>query len=173
MAITIDGPNQIIQLDGATEVSVRAIYSAWVDWTALSDNGKFLEAFTTIADPPTVPVYATLVNGWRVRPLGGDYTLTLNDGFLYVFGGGDPFVAVASGDEPRIRYENPVLAVGFATGSGLDAAQQAQLLDLWKRLGLDPANPMITTPDRITAGADVDIALTGDGVSSSTSTRQP
>ena len=127
MAITIDGPARLILLDGATTQSIREMYSRWVDWANSGDNQKYLPAFSVIADPPTIPVYATLENGWLVRPLGGDYTLTLTDGFLYDAGSGDPIAAVASGQEPRVRYENPLLAVGFAAGSGLDAPQAAKL----------------------------------------------
>lgn len=115
MAITFDGTAKIIQLDGAGTVSIRDVYSRWVDWSAT--NLGFLPAFSVIADPPTVPVYATLLNGWLVRPAAGSYTLTLSDGFLYRSGGGDPIAPVASGTEPRIRYENPVIAVGYSTAS--------------------------------------------------------
>lgn len=135
MAITFDGVNKIIQLDGAATVSIRAIYSRWIDWTALSDNAKFLPAFSVIADPPTVPVYATLLNGWLVRPLAGAYTLTLDDGFLYRDGGGDPISPVVSGTEPRIRYQNPVIAVGYSTAS----PQQADIDAIKASTSLIPA----------------------------------
>lgn len=115
MAITFDGTAKIIQLDGAGTVSIRDVYSRWVDWAA--SHLGFLPAFAVVADPPTVPVYATLLNGWLVRPAAGSYTLTLSDGFLYRSGGGDPIAPVASGTEPRIRYENPVIAVGYSTAS--------------------------------------------------------
>jgi hypothetical protein len=115
VAITFDGTAKIIQLDGAATVSIRGIYSRWVDWAAT--HLGYLPAFAVVADPPTVPVYATLMNGWLVRPAAGSYTLTLNDGFLYRYGGGDPIAPVTSGTEPRIRYENPVIAVGYSTAS--------------------------------------------------------
>jgi hypothetical protein len=135
MALSFDGPNKLILLDGALTVSIRAIVSRWTDWAATSDNSKFLPAFTTIADPPTVPLYATLINGWLVRPLGGAYILTLNDGFLYRDGGGDPFAPVAAGAEPRIRWENPVIAVGFSTAS----PQQADIDAIKNNTALIPA----------------------------------
>lgn len=129
MAVTFDGPNKIIQLDGSTIVSIPALYSRWVDWVATSDNSKYVEAFTTVADPPKVPVYATLVNGWRVRPTAGDYILTFRDGFLDRESGLDPFAPVVSGQEPRIRWENPVIAVGYSTsgGAGLSPADIAAI----------------------------------------------
>ena len=118
MTLTLDGPNKIINLDGAARVSIRAVYSAWADWMLLDDNLKYLPAFSTTADPPKVPVYATLENGWRIRPAAGNYILTLYDGFLYSTEP-DPFAPVLSGQEPRIRWENPVVAVGYSTGGAL------------------------------------------------------
>jgi hypothetical protein len=135
MAITFDGSARIILLDGTTTVSIRTMYSDWVRWVALSDNAKFAVAFTTVADPPTVPLYATLVNGWLVRPLGGSYILTLTQGFLYNGAGGDPFSPVTSGAEPRIRYENPVIAVGYSSTS----PQQADIDAIKRNTGLIPA----------------------------------
>lgn len=117
MAISFDGINRIISLDGTLTVSIRFIYSEWVRWVATGDNAKFPIAFTTVADPPTVPLYATLMNGWLVKPLADTYTLTLNDGFLYKDGGGDP-LAPSGGVEPRVRYQNPVIAVGYDMGGG-------------------------------------------------------
>lgn len=38
------------------------------------------------------------------------------------------------------------------TAAGLPAPQQAQLQDVWQRLGLDPANPQTTTATTISAG---------------------
>lgn len=130
MAITFDGANKLIQLDGTTTVSIRAIYSRWVDWVATSDNLKWLPAFQTTADPPTVPVYATLLNGWKVKPLAGSYTLTLDDGFLYDGAAGDPITA-SGGVEPRIRYQNPVIAVGYSTGSPQQADIDAIKANTW------------------------------------------
>jgi hypothetical protein len=137
MALTFDGVNKLVLLDGAAQQSIREVYSRWVDWAALADNQKYLPAFSTVAQPPIVPVYATLENGWLVLPLetGVAYTLTLTDGFLYSSGGGDPIAPVA-GVEPRIRYENPVIAVGYAVEGGV---QQTTLEDIKANTGLIPA----------------------------------
>lgn len=61
--------------------------------------------------------------------------------------------------------------IQVSTGSSLSASQATMLDEIWKRLGLDPANALTTTPASITVGG-VTIALTGDGTSSSTATRQ-
>ena len=116
MAITFDGPNKKILLDGTATVSVREIYSRWVDWVA--SNLQYLPAFRTIADPPVVPVYAFLINEWCIVPLGGDYTLVINDGFLDTDSVIMPiFCPVTSGSEPRIRYDKPAVAIGYSTSS--------------------------------------------------------
>ena len=173
MAITFDGANKLILLDGAATVSIRGIYSRWVDWVTTSDNLKWRPAFSTVGQPPTVPVYCTLLNGWLVRPLAGAYTLTLNDGFLYVDGGGEPITAVSSGTEPRVRYENPVIAVGYSTASPQQADIDAILLradELHRIHGLKSGEPMTVTPTTRVAGT-ISQAITGDGTTTSTVTR--
>ena len=121
--ILFNGSTRVISLDAATSVSLRAVYSRWVDWTTTSDNLKFFPAFSTVADPPKVPVYLTLENGWRILPYAGSYILSLTDGFLYTSDASDPFVPVV-GVEPRIRFENPVVAVGYST-SGASVGEAA------------------------------------------------
>jgi hypothetical protein len=126
VAVVFDGPNRRILLDGATTVSVRELYSRWVDWSV--DNLQYLPAFRTIADPPTVPVYAFLTNDWCVVPVGGVYTLIINDGFLdtdslimEVFCPADP------GPEPRIRFDKPAVAIGYST-TGMTPDEAATII---------------------------------------------
>lgn len=137
--ILFNGSTRVISLDAATSVSLRAVYSRWVDWTTTSDNLKFFPAFSTVADPPKVPVYLTLENGWRILPTAGAYILSLTDGFLYTSDASDPFVPVV-GVEPRIRFENPVVAVGYSSGSvSVDVAieQLSTKLDVVKKAAED------------------------------------
>ncbi|MFN7318009.1 MAG: hypothetical protein ACK5S6_00735, partial [bacterium] len=47
-----------------------------------------------------------------------------------------------------------------------------RLLDVWRRLGLDAANPLVNTADAITAGTVLEIAVTQTSTSVTT-TRQP
>jgi hypothetical protein len=131
------GTSRTIQLDGTPTVSIRFLYSRWIDWVARDDNSKYPLAFQTVADPPAVPLYATLINDWLVQPLGlgSRYILTLNDGFLYNQSGGDPFAPVQSGIEPSIRWENPVIAVGYASGS----PQQTDIDEIKRNVAIIPA----------------------------------
>ena len=57
------------------------------------------------------------------------------------------------------------------TAADMPAEQQAQILEIWQRLGLDPAAPMTTAPTAITFGAEtIDISEAAGAV---TLTRQP
>ena len=116
--ISFDGAGKIISLDSSTIVSITDIYSRWVDWLIVDDNLKYAQAMNVLAQPPVVPTYVTLINDWKIKPFAGSYSLTLNDGFIYTSDSSDPFVA-SGGAEPRIIWQNPVIAVGYATGSGV------------------------------------------------------
>lgn len=64
-------------------------------------------------------------------------------------------------------------ATGIASGSGLSAAQALQLIELWRLQGLDIANPMTVTPTTRDAGAGLGQAISGDGITTTTVTRDP
>lgn len=131
MPYTFDGPNKRINLSsGTTEMSVRDVWSRWVDWAALSDNSKYLPAFLTVGgddiDPVAgtkIPIYAFLLNGWRIKPQEASHTLAVTDGILLVDGGGDPFVNTTGDYVVRINYQQPVQAISFSSegGAGISA----------------------------------------------------
>ena len=62
------------------------------------------------------------------------------------------------------------LVVGGGSG-GLSPTQAAQIAEIHRRLGLDAAAPLTTTPTSILAG-DIEMVITGDGETTSTVTRQ-
>ena len=66
---------------------------------------------------------------------------------------------------------SPVEVRTVSTGSGLSTEQATRLEELWRMRGLDPASPVTITPSNETSGA-IDIEIGGDGVTSSTLTRQ-
>lgn len=126
MPISFDGPTKrIILSSGTTSLGVRDVWSRWVDWVLTSDNSKYLPAFSQVGgnDIDTVagtkiPVYAFLLNGWRVSPQEANHTLNVSDGVLLVDGGGDPFVNTAGSFVVRINYQQPVQAISFDSGGG-------------------------------------------------------
>jgi len=98
VALTFDGSTKIISLSlGTTSLTCVELYSAWVDWVALSDNIKWLPAFRTVGGDAitatqNLGVTFFITNGWRVRPQEASHRLTL-DGNLYTDPSGDsPFV---------------------------------------------------------------------------------
>jgi hypothetical protein len=137
MGIQFDGQSKtIILLNGTVSLSVRDLWSRWIDWLLTSDNSKFLQAMTVLGgdeiDPVAgtrVPVYATLQNGWRIRPQSANHTLSVTDGILLVSGGGDPFVNPIGNFVVRILYQQPVTAIAFnvggGSGSGIEGALQS------------------------------------------------
>lgn len=126
MAYTFDGSAKTITLSaGTTTMSVRDVWSAWVDWFVTSDNSKYLMAFQVIGgddiDPSAgtmIPIFAFLINGWRIKPQEADHTLAVTDGILLVSGGGDPFINTTGDYVVRINYQQPVQAIAFSTAGG-------------------------------------------------------
>ena len=195
--VTFNGITKIIQIDnGVTTISVRALWSAWVNWFLTGDNSKFLPAFQTvggndidISQGTKIPIYSFLQNGWKIKPQEANHTLTINDGILLVNGGGDPFINTVGAYTVRVNYQQPVQAISFSStgGSGstltkedirieMDtnslklAELQLKVDELHKIGGLDPLNPATTTTIDIIAG-DISIDITGDGETSTTFTR--
>jgi len=126
MAIYFDGVNKIAVLStGTTLLSVLDIWSRWADWLVLSDNSKYLPMFTTIggdtidqSSGTSIPIYAFLLNGWRIRPQENNHTLSVVSGVLLVNGGGDPFINTLGSFNIRINYSQPVQAITVSTGGG-------------------------------------------------------
>lgn len=126
MGYSFNGTTKVISLTtGTTEVSVRDLWSRWVDWVAESDNSKFAPAFAIVGgdDIDTgagtkIPIYAFLLNGWRVKPQEANHTLNVNDGVLLVDGGGDPFINTTGSFNVRINYQQPVQAISFSSEGG-------------------------------------------------------
>jgi len=133
MGMTFDGATKVITLtEGTIAVGVRDIWSRWVDWYLTTDNSKYLPAFVNVGgddiDPvagSTIPIFAFLMNGWKIKPQESSHTLTVSDGVLLVDGGGDPFIDTEGYYVVRINYQQPVQAIS----SGLTASQQAQLMN--------------------------------------------
>lgn len=161
MPITFDGPNKLLILSsGTTTLDVRDAYSRWKDWA--QSNAQYLEAFSPVGGDPidpgagtSVPLYAFLANGWRVRPQEAGHTLNVTGGVLLVSGGGDPFVDTLGSFVVRVNYQQPVQAITVSTGGGggLSTAQADQLRELHEIHGLDAAKPLAVTPISREAGS--------------------
>jgi hypothetical protein len=187
MVAIFNGTTKTITLTpGTTSVSVRRLWSDWVDWFLTDDNSKFLPAFKTVGgddiDPTQgtkIPIYSFLENGWKIKPQEANHTLTINDGILLVNGGGDPFINTIGAYTVRINYQQPVQAISFTTGGGgpyiipptaeeirqeidSNSALSLKVDELHKIQGLDINNPMEVTTSTRTAG-DIELRISGNG----------
>ncbi len=116
--IVFDPATKRITLDSAT-VTAQEIYSRWCDWMVLTDNAKYLPAFSSVGGDDlgsglSIPPYYFLLNGWRVRPMEVNHNLTIT-GNLFVAGGGVPVVQTLGTYQVNVNYTVPVQAQGIAT----------------------------------------------------------
>lgn len=121
MSIIYDAANKLIILDSTT-VSATEIYSRWVDWVASGDNTKYPQAFSSVGGDDLggglfIPPYYFLLNGWKVRPMESDHTLTIT-GNLFVDGGGNPIVRTVGPFNVLVKSVVPVQAQAFSTAGG-------------------------------------------------------
>lgn len=139
MGLSFDGPTKVITLSGETTLSVRNLWSRWVDWLLTSDNSKYLFACGQVGgddiDPvagTTIPIFIFLLNGWRIKPQEANHTLSVTEGVLVVDGGGDPFLDTDGEFVVRINYQQPVQVIGLtiSSGSGLSTEEHNQLMAL-------------------------------------------
>jgi hypothetical protein len=134
MAITFDGPTKVITLSsGTVELDVADLYSRWKDWVG-TGNAQYQPAFNTVGGETInasagtkVPLYAFLINGWKIKPQEANHTLNVTNGILLVDGGGDPFNNTTGSFVVRINYQQPVQAITVATGGGGGGATAAQV----------------------------------------------
>lgn len=126
--ITFDPLNKRIILDKAY-VTAQEIYSRWKEWVTVSDNAKYLPAFSCLGGDPLggdlfVASYFFLMNGWRVRPMEANHTLII-EGNLTVYGGGTPVVPTLGNYNVSAQYTVPVQAQGIATSGSTGADPNA------------------------------------------------
>jgi hypothetical protein len=126
--MTFDGVNKLVLLDSGA-LSLPVLYSRWKDWAATGSNSKYAVAFRTVGgDIPAIPLYLFLQNGWRIRPMAANHTLSVTDGVLEVEGGGDPFVDPVGSFVIRIILDSPGIALGYnISGGGAGATAD----DVW------------------------------------------
>lgn len=135
MSITFDGATKRIILgSGTVTLDVVDLYSRWKDWVLTGDNAKWPQAIAPVGGDPidsgagtSIPLYAFLQNGWKVRPQEANHTLNVFGGVLLVEGGGDPFVSTSGAYTVRINFNQPVQAITVSTGGGSGGPSAAEI----------------------------------------------
>lgn len=117
-------------------MSVKDLWSRWVDWYLTSDNGKYLPAMEqvggqviSVANSSFVPVYVTLINGWKIRPQEANHTLIVNEGVLISSDNLSPFVNTIGAYNVQVNFQQPVEAISISS-----AATGTDLTDIYTQL---------------------------------------
>jgi hypothetical protein len=176
---TFDWISQEIHIQsGTTEITAadlkQAIHDAQDDPVAMPFD-PIADFFNPVVLTGTASTFLNVVlrDQWRIDSLAPSGTLTVGDGNVVNVNNGIDIFA----PNPLVNMVNNTSQAGVlvqGTGSGLDAAQSTQLLELYKRLGLDAADPVTDTLTGIaTQSGGIDIVRSGDGETTSTLTRQP
>ena len=175
---TFDWIAQHIHVEsGVTEVTAAdlktAIHDAQDDPVAMPfpPIATFFNPVTLTGTTSTF-LNVVLNDQWRIESLSGSGTLVVGAGNVVNENNGiDIFVANVLVSMVNNTSASGVLVQG--TGSGLDASQTAQLIEIWRILGLEAGNAITITPTGVDdANATIDINFTGDGISSTTMDRQ-
>lgn len=97
--VTFDGDLRLIRInEGVTEIDVqRDIYSSWKEWLLLQtySNKQYTEALGVVGGEPTIgeeflDTTYFLLNGWKIKPQPGTYTLNI-DGNIFDVAGAEIF----------------------------------------------------------------------------------
>lgn len=112
MAITFDGQARTITLSTPGEISVRKIWSDYVDWLAVGDNSKHFPMLSTVGmDSEDIPLYLFLEDGVIFVVLDNSAPTIFYDGTIKTYDGHEPF----GGAVVNVRYRDPGIAIGYST----------------------------------------------------------
>lgn len=147
--VTFDGVNKIIteiSALGDNELNVIEIYSEWKEWVLLSDNAKFLSAFSVVGGDAITSVQNLgstffLENGWRIRPAELNHKLTLVGNLFTREEGQSVFVATIGAF--TVNTETRVSSLVDSSVARLDLDQ------LLQAVYIDPINGVSGTDDSV------------------------
>lgn len=120
------------------------------------------------------PTFFRLKNGtegWRILPYDADHDLTII-GTIVPDDPTKPIIAARPGRTILVITDGSEVAQ-LTQGNTLSVSQRVQLLDIYTRLGLNPDDPFTTTTSSQSSDSgDINILISGDGVTTTTQTRQ-
>ncbi len=132
--VTFNGNSKLIIVDdNVTTLDVQIMYSDWKEWVRLSDNSKYLPAFSVIGGEPIgggvfIDASYFLLNGWRIRPYEGNHKLDVI-GNIYTFEEGeDPFVNTLGNYRVTINVRLSARATKVISGSGVTTQDKNDII---------------------------------------------
>lgn len=121
-----DGQSKRITLTSGS-LSVRALWTSYIDWLAIGDNSKYGEWMTAVGlDIQKIPLYILLHPGVAIVPMSANHTINVTDGVLDTIDGSDPFTDPVGAYTIRIAYQAPGVAIGFNSGTGIGTASEVR-----------------------------------------------
>jgi hypothetical protein len=188
MPLFIDTFNQILSITSPdTEYDLQTLHDEVQDFLAspvgmVNDGtwdakGEILKPEGKIEDPTNPGVFSQIIlilsPEWQIQFWGGSGYTRIFGGKLVGGVGDEPIKATGTAGDITV-LESPVDGVTVAVGSGLLPAEQTQLDEIHKLLGLNESVTITITPTGIdSSDAEIDINLSGDGISTTTMDRQP
>lgn len=167
MPIVFDPAAKRIVLD-TTSISAEEIWSAWENWVLVGDNSKYGAIMThtggdDLGSGRFVSNYFFLQDGWRIRPMEANHTLTVT-GNIAVTGGGNPIVSTLGSFNVIAQFTVPVQAQGIATSgssgptvSEIASAVRAELMTELARMDATISSRLssasYTAPDNTSVAA--------------------
>lgn len=140
--VTFDGVNKLILVnEGETSLDAQIdLYSDWKEWVRNENYMQFLAPFSTVGGDPTIEgqrldVTYFLINGWKIKPYPGSYTLNIVGNIFDVDGGSTTVpadivtniannITVNTNTSVIVRQLTPEVTV---SGSGLSESELATL----------------------------------------------
>jgi len=103
MKFIFSGAEKLIYIvSPTTNFSAEELYSEWKRWfISAVENSRYLDAMNSvggnsISSSKSIAGYIEMLNGWRIKPYDGNYTLSV-DGNLFATGGLNPFIPIDNG----------------------------------------------------------------------------
>jgi len=134
MAITFNGASKLITLDTVTSETVSNLYSRWKDWVRVSDNAKFLPAFSEVGGEDLGGGLQSGINiflrndlGWRIKPPEMDIVITISGNLYPNSPAIDSFIPTTGGFDTIVRLN---LSANLLQKTGTDEESAQALLDL-------------------------------------------
>lgn len=140
MALTFNGLAKTITWSGGA-LSVRDMWSRYVDWLAEGDNSKFGSMLYTVGmDTPDIPFYVFMDIGVIMVITNNSISTSIWDGVLKTPDDHDPF----GGAIVNVRYEAPGIAIGYGTSSG-SGSTVSEISDAVTLALTDKLNSLLST----------------------------
>tara|TARA_R110000850_G_scaffold125900_3_gene244693 strand:+ start:151 stop:627 length:477 start_codon:yes stop_codon:yes gene_type:complete len=128
---TFNGVSKLIILDsGTTSFAVTDLYSRWKEWVILSDNAKFLPAFSSslggnaLGGGAFLGQYYFIQNGWEVRPQEASHTLTVSGNLFPIPESADTFAPTLGSFNVQIVQQVSSLTQQVSTGGSTSPTVQ-------------------------------------------------